>query len=523
MPFERMFTFNPRALEWEPVRPKDDFARQGHDIAALTLNHTISPRSFWTLRASRLDHFLQLELGDPGNVYWQHRNERMFTGQFDYEAQLGDHRLRAGLWQIAGDNNSQYSVGLLPVDFISDNDTTNTQAYVQDTWRLGRRLVLNLGGRLDRMRYDRIGADDLTLEETSGRAGASYRLSSRVMVRGSYGRYVEFPRANLLAYQFAGADFGWYSMLAPSFPAKPQLDRGRELGVEWKLDDRTLAGATWFDRRSRQMTQRWQGVLHDALGNPVLDEEGNPILSDSLSDFDPTAPVWFAGNGTGTSRGLEVKVDRKMSARLRGWLGYTHLEAKATSPRDNIYPYGFGFLDRTDAQGLAQEFPVDWNQKNTAVAALQYRSGKVTVNPWMTYGSGFPYGQSGLDAGGSDPAHVPNPNFDPGDPAAGPEEFVVPQNYVDPSDPSKGFISPNSLETGKNLTVSLNLAYQVKEGQSVYFQIFNLFDRGDITSYVIYHPQTGGILGTVEGNELSYVPFSATPPRFFAFGIRQEF
>jgi outer membrane receptor protein involved in Fe transport len=523
LPFERMFTFDPRTLEWVPVSPGDDVARQGHDIVALTLNHTISPQSYWTVRLSRLDHFLQLELGDPNNLYWQHRNERMFTGQFDYEAQVGDHRVRAGMWQIAGDNNSQYSVLLLPVNFLSNNDTTNTQAYLQDTWQVGNRLVVNLGGRLDRMRYDRAGAEELTLSEASGRAGATYRLSDKALVRGSYGRYVHFPRANLLAYQFAGADFGWYSMLAPSFPAKAQLDRGRELGVEWKLDGNTLVNATWFQQRSRQMTQRWQGAQHDDLGNIILDDEGNPVLSDSLSDFDLNAPVWFAGNGTGTARGLELKVDRKMSSRLRGWVSYTHMDAKATSPRDNVYPSGFGFLDQTDAASLAQEFPVDWNQENTAVMALQYRAGKLTVNPWMSYGSGFPYGQSGLEVGGSDPAHVPNPNFDPGDPESGPEEFVVPENYLDPSDPAKGFITPNSLATGKNLTVSLNLAYQVKEGQEVYFQIFNLLGRDDITSHVIYHPQTGALLGEVVGDEVHYVPFSRTPPRFFAFGVRQEF
>jgi outer membrane receptor protein involved in Fe transport len=523
VPFERMFTFDPKTLEWVPVAPGDDIGRQGHDIVALTLNHTISPQSYWTARLSRLDHFLQLELGDLSNVYWQHRNERMFTGQFDYEAQIGDHRVRAGLWQIAGDNNSQYSMLLLPVDFMSNNDTTNTQAYLQDTWKLGNRLVLNLGGRLDRMSYDRGGADDLKLSETSGRAGATYRLSENVLLRGSYGRYVHFPRANMLAYQFTGADFGWYSVLAPSFPAKAQLDRGRELGVEWKLDANTLVNAAWFEQQSRQMTQRWQGALHDASGNIILDEEGNPILSDALSDFDLNAPIWFAGNGTGTARGLELKVDRKMSGRLRGWLAYTHMEAKATSPRDNIYPSGFGFLDESDPASLAQEFPVDWNQENTAIMALQYRTGRLTVNPWMTYGSGFPYGQSGLDAGGSDPAHVPNPDFDPDDPATGPEEFVVPENYVDPSDPSKGFITPNSLETGKNLTVSLNLAYQVKEGQQLYFQVYNLLGRDDITSYVVYHPQTGAILGELVGDEVHYVPFSRTPPRFFAFGVRQEF
>ncbi len=522
MPWQRMWSFDPVAADWGTVRESDDYGRQGHDLDAITLNHTVDARSYWTLRLSRLRHFLQLEVGDPDNLFWQHRSERMLTGQFDYERQAGDHRLRAGIWQINSDNDSSYSVLLFPAGFVSDNDTKNTQAYLQDTWELGGRLTLTLGGRYEKMTYDRPEWGELELSESSGRAGFTYAVSPNMLVRGSYGRYVEFPRANLIAYRFTGVDYGWYSFMAPQFPVKPQVDRARELGLEWKLDDSTLLTATYFKRESDQMMQRWQGAVHDGAGAIVVDDDGNPILSDSLSDFDELAPVWFASNGTGTARGTEVKVDRRLSNRTRAWLSYTYMEAKATSPRDNIYPYGYGFLNRTDAEGLAQEFPVDWNQKNTTSLALQHEVGKFTINPWVTYGSGFPYGQSGLDLGGSDPAHVPNPDYDSEDPGS-PAELVVPENYVNPNDPRQGFITPNSLETDKNLTVSLNLRYDAGSGREIYLQIYNLFAREDVTSYVIAHPQTGGLIGTVEGNEVRYVPFSRTPPRFFSLGVRQEF
>ncbi len=522
LPWQRMFTFDPAISDWVPTGPDDDYGRQGHDIVALTLNHSISPLSFWTLRYSRLDHFLNLELGDLENLYWQRRDEQMSTGQFDYEAQFGHHRVRAGAWLIDSDNKSTYSVYLLPAGFVSENDTRNTQAYVQDTWGLNDRLVLTLGGRYDEMKYDRPAAGELKLSETSGRAGVTYLLSDEMMLRSSYGRYVHFPRANLIAYEFTGADFGWYDMLAPDFPAKPQLDRGWDVGLEWKADDRSLVTATWFERDSRQMTQRWQGVLHDETGAWILDDEGNPILSDALEDFDPLAPAWFAGNGTGLSKGLEFKLDRKLADRSRGWLSYTYLDAQATSPRDNVYPYGYGFLDRTDPEGLAQMYRLEWSQKHTATLALKYDMGKFAVKPWVTYGSGFPYGQSGLDAGGSDPAHVPNPDYDPGDPAS-PEELEIPENYLDPADPSQGFIRPDSLETGSNLTVSLNLSYAMGCGRDAYLEIYNLFDREDVTSYVIYHPQTAAVIGQTVGDQVFYVPFSRTPPRFVAFGIRQEF
>jgi outer membrane receptor protein involved in Fe transport len=522
MPWERMFTFDPTIPDWIMIDPTEDMGRQGHDIASLTLNHTVSPQSYWTLRLSRLSHFLQLELGDLENMFWQHRNERVFTGQFDYEVQAGDHRMRAGVWEIDSDNNSQYSAMLFPTNFISNNDTRNTQAYVQDTWDVNDRLVLTLGGRLDRMQYDRPAAGELELEEPSARAGLTYRLSENILLRGAYGQYVEFPRANLLAYEVFGLDIGWEDFLAPAFPARAQIDRGRDVGVEWKVGGGTLLNATYFERDSRQMTQRWHGVLHDEAGDWVLDDEGNPILSDALEDFDLFAPAWFAGNGTGTSRGVELKADVKMNSWMRGWLAYTYLNAEATSPRDNIYPSGFGFLDRTDPEGLAEEFPLEWSQEHTATLAFKYKTGKLSVNPWVTYGSGFPYGQSGLDAGGSDPAHIPNPDFDPGDPAS-PAELTIPENFANGVDASDGFITPGDLETGTNLTLSLNLAYEIGPGRDAYLQIYNLFNRDDVTSNVVYHPQTGGLLGQVAGDEVFYVPFSRTPPRFFAFGVRQEF
>jgi outer membrane receptor protein involved in Fe transport len=522
MPWERMFTFDPEISDWVPTRPGDDYGRQGHDIVALTLNHTVSPRSFWTLRYSWLDHFLELELGDLENLFWQHRDEQMSTGQFDYEAQVGDHRVRAGAWLINSNNNSTYSVYLLPTGFVSENDTRNTQAYVQDTWGVNDRLFLTLGGRYDEMIYDRPAAGELKLDETSGRAGLTYLMSGDVMLRSSYGQYVHFPRANLIAYEFTGADFGWYDALAPDFPAKPQLDRCWDVGLEWKADDRSLLTVTWFERDSDQMTQRWQGVLHDESGSWVLDGAGNPILSDALEDFDPLAPTWFAGNGTGETRGLEFKLDRKMADHSRGWLSYTYLDAQATSPRDNIYPYGYGFLDRTDPDGLSQTYRVEWSQEHTATLALKYDLGKFTVKPWVTYGSGFPYGQSGLDAGGSDPAHMPNPDYDPGDPSS-PEELEIPENYLDPDDPAQGFIAPDTLETGSNLTVNLNLSYTMGPGREAYLEVFNLFDREDVTSYVVYHPQTGAAIGRIEGDQVYYVPFSRTPPRFVAVGIRQDF
>jgi hypothetical protein len=536
-PFERMFTFDPSAGEWTAVGPDDDYGRQGNNITSIGLNHTVSPAAFWSLRLSRVSHYLGLELGDPDNLFWQYRDENMLVGQLDYQQQLGQHRIGAGLWQIGSNNDSRFSVfgtqfspfGLL--DSVSNNDTSNAQAYLEDKWATGRLLVY-VGGRYDRMAYDRIVGGKASLGQASPRLGATYQLSPTLLLRGFAGTYVSFPRANLVAARyvpyapeepaFADAGLTWDLVYFGSFPLRPQIDREQEVGMDWKAGETTLLTATVFRRQSSQMMQRWQGVQHDAEGNIIYDEDGNATPSFDLGDFDPDAPIWFAANGTAAAKGLELKADRRMSGRTRAWLSYTYLNANATSPADNLYPYGYGFLDRTDAPALAAEYAVDWNQRHTLVFAMDHRLGRVTVHPWLVYGSGFPYGQSGLDVGGSDPAHIPNPDYNPDDPAS-PEELVVPQNYADPNDPSRGFISPNSLDTGANFTLSLNLAYDLAPGRQVYLQLYNLLGRDDVSSYVIYHPRTGGVIGNVADGAVYYVPFSRTPPRFFAVGIRQAF
>ena len=75
---------------------------------------------------------------------------------------------------------------------------------------------------------------------------------------------------------------------------------------------------------------------------------------------------------------------------------------------------------------------MDWNQRHTASLALHHQHGKLSIDPWVAYGSGFPYGQSGLDAGGSDPAHVPNPNYDPEEPRVQGKGYINAKDALPP-------------------------------------------------------------------------------------------
>ncbi len=530
MPFNRDMTFDPATMQWVQVPDGPCTGRQAYDITSLGLNHALSPEAFWNLRFSRIGHMLDLDLGDDSDNFWQDRNERMFITQFDYQQQRGPHRLSAGVWRIESDNNSRFSVnttqdspfGLL--DSISDNDTDNLQAYLGDKWQYNDRLMLVLGARHDGMTYHCPGASDQDLAENTARAGATYALSPRLLARAATGSFVGFPRADLIASQyvphpsedpdFADSGLTWDMLYFPNFPLRPELDREQELGFEWKASPNALLSASYFQRQSRDVMQRWQGVTYD--------ENGNPIPSYDPANFDPNAPVWYAANGHGDTKGLELKLDRKLSEGTRYWISYTYMNVLATAADDNQYPYGYAFLNQTDPGSLSREYPVDWNQRHTAAVVYHRQVGRFSFDPWFLYGSGFPYGQSGLDLGGSDPAHVPNPNYDPNDPNSGPAEYVIKQNYIDPNDPSKGFIKPNTLMTSPNYIVSLNLGYCIGPNRQLYLQCYNLTNRSNVTSYVWYHPRTGGLLGNISGDTISYVPWSRTPPRTFTFGFKQD-
>jgi len=322
-------------------------------------------------------------------------------------------------------------------------------------------------------------------------------------LRANAGRYTQFPPAARTGVLFAtGNPFdpfdppSWYLVQQGRSQLLPQLDNAQDLGFEAKLGRSTLATATYYRRESRQMLQRWAGP--------------------DTETFDLDYPYFFASNGHGVTRGVELKVQRRLSDKLEGWLSYTRQNAKATSPYDNTFPLGVSVGVSPDAL-----FPVDYDQRDTASLVLNYNAGKLSVNPWMTYGSGFPFAlQSGLDLGGADFQHGPSPDYTRDDVP------ILINGQLQP------LTAPNTLRTGANFVFSLNLKYRMREGRELYLDLYNLHNRRDVTSLAWYNPTTGAPIGYTDptpeapdsGDEYhQYVPFTTTLPFFAAVGVRQEF
>jgi hypothetical protein len=515
-PFTHTSAFDPTIGDFVPAPVGEDFGRQGYDVAAISLSHKISPRSFWSLRGFHVENYLRINLTTDIQGFWMQRQQRMDGWQLDLTSKLSpDHLLRTGVWYIPSDNYLRGAINIGapfgPYDYTAANDTRSWQAYLGDSWQISPDLLVNVGARYDRMTYDRPTFPALTLSEVSPRLGATYLLGPRTLLKGSVGRYTQMPPAQRVGVVFAD-NFPMQQEILSSMQEgrsdlKPQIDTGWDMGVERKVGSSTLLSATYFYRKSRQMTQKWSGE------------------SDSV--FDPDAAVRFASNGRGVARGVEFKADRRLSHNLSGWLSYTYLKAKATSPAANAYPLGspFGF----DTGNVNDMFYVDWDQRHTAALALDWRHGKWNLNPWMGIGSGYIYGQSGADLGGEDFQHGINPTFTQDGVTYPVGTFtnvpILVDGNLQPTEPS-------ALRTGTHYTVSLNVGYNLRPDRQVYLNVYNIFRTSKATNLVWYDPNTGGVLGyhPPEGTPseenpgtINYVPYTETPPLFAVLGIRQTF
>ena len=523
-PFSHTETFDVDSGLFVPVAETSDYARQGYGLDAVTWSRTLSPKAFYNVRGYRLENWLRLDLSSPEQGFWQDRRQEMYGLQLNFTGQVApNHLLYSGAWHIWSDNN-MLAAGFMPpifppvLEYAANNDTRNLQAFVGDRWRATDKLTLDLGVRYDRMGYDRAPSPDLTLSKVSPRTGATYALSDSVLLRGSWGRYMQMPAAKYTHWTFIDHGLSasspppwggppltqndWGMFLAEVSPLRPQVDTSFDLGMEARLTPNLLFGTTYFERDSDDMTQRWNGA------------------SDAV--FDPREPKRYASNGHGFASGVETKLSRRLSDDWEGWLSYTYLRAQATAPYANAYPYGLPVGD-ADA-----EYYVPWDQRHTAAVVLNHRRGKWEFNPWFSYGSGYAYGQSGMDLGGPDFQHV---TLYTSTSEGVPVPYDVPITVDGRLQPD----NPNALRSGSHWLCSLNLRYHATEDQEFYVGLYNLFGNHTATNLAWYDQNTGGILpgayhppavgapGPDNPGYITYVPYTYNPPFFAVFGIRQSF
>ena len=515
--FPKSMTFDPNIGDFVPAPAGMDYGRQAYGVDALTLNHTVSAKSFWTARFYHSHNNLLLDLSSDVQNFWIERWQDINGFQADYTNQIRPrHLVKAGLWYLPSGNFQravmnlgippEFEIG--PLDYTAENDTRNLQAYVGDHWSVSDRLTLDLGVRHHRMRYDRAHFPNLTLARTSPRAGATYVTGPRTLLRASWGKYVQMPPAArtaiLFADNFANQRPFFSSIQEERSDLLPEVDTAYDLGIEQKIGHSTLLTATYFKRKSKQMIQLWRGPSDDV--------------------FVPDDPFHFASNGQGESHGVELKADRRLAHDVEGSVSYTFAKARATSTANNAFPFG---SPESTGTGLDKQFFVDWDQRHTAALVLNWKRGKWEINPWVSYGSGYKYGQGGGDLGGDGFQYGINPTFTDASGVTHPYgEFgdvpILVNGKLQPTD-------PDALRTGDHHILSLNISYHAKGGQTWFLALHNILRSDTATNLVWFDPRTSAVLGFQPPTTqfphgfIQYVPFTRSPPFAAILGFRQAF
>jgi hypothetical protein len=255
------------------------------------------------------------------------------------------HRLEAGILARQIREGQQHFTAIderqppVPADRY-DVDSAQPGAYVQDTWTLaGDRLALTAG-----LRADALGATREML--WLPRAGATLKLGARTALMAHAGEYGQFPR--------------FVHLVGPAGNPGLHAERSRQigLGVERSLGPRTRLRVEVYDQRVRQglFTERRETRL---VGDFVAPRDDLARLRNALA---------------GTSRGIEVLLQRRSANGVSGWVSYA-----------------FGRARFQDGANMLPEFDADFDQRHTVSVYLSGRvSRSVHVSTKYRYGSGFP-------------------------------------------------------------------------------------------------------------------------------------
>lgn len=181
--------------------------------------------------------------------------------------------------------------------FVLDKNFLARQsgAYFQSTRNLTSRLNLTWGGRFDN--YERLGKNRF-----SPRIGLSYRLNSKISLRGSYGHYYQQP----------------LFLLLETFPQNRALTPIRA--------NHTVAGVTYLMSPTVRMT--FEAYQKDYKDYPVSVQFPSFSLASAADTFDVTEILMpYTSAGRGRARGVEFFIEKKFRGR---WFAQANVSYSST-------------------------------------------------------------------------------------------------------------------------------------------------------------------------------------------------
>jgi len=390
-------------------------------LGKVAWTHTLSPETFYTLKVSRFTTKYLERVGhkDPSEYIPFFGSEDQIDPTNRYFAVEGDYPhyqdYRTERWTMKGDLTSQITekhrmkTGL-QLDYYDLNmfdatfpDSTRPEgpwpdkyrvfswggaAYVQDQLQY-EGMVVNGGLRFDfydpgveavRLGNEFLASTFLQPSDTdllsrmktqlSPRLGMAFPISDRDVLHFHYGRFYQLPIFERM-YKGIGQQIEQDGGLYGSVFLQPEKNISYELGVDHQLSNTLNLDMTVF--------------FKDIFGWIDTDE----ITNGSLASFGNSAPVGFVNQAYGTVKGLEFKLNKRLSNKWGGSVVYTLARATGTNSDDNSQLLvGTGVIDREPLM----ETPLRWDRTHALVMNLLLTDPGVWEMSFdYTYETGAPF------------------------------------------------------------------------------------------------------------------------------------
>nr|WP_279587897.1 TonB-dependent receptor [Sphingomonas vulcanisoli] len=237
--------------------------------------------------------------------------------------------------------------------------TRKDGVFIEDEWRPGAGLTVNIGGRVDHI----AAVDDLT--RFSPRVSVVWQPQPETTMHAGYARY--FIPAPIDGIAEQPGDLAGTTARLPTATGNqplPEFDDYYDIGAQRNVDAFTLA-----------LDAYWRRATH------LIDEGVFGVAGQSAS----------FNYRKGRVRGIEISLTYN-AGRLSGWANIALAEAKAQGIASNQYYFSPVQLAYADSRWIQTAN----SQSITMSGGLSYRVGTVRLSTDMLYGSGLPRSTSPL-------------------------------------------------------------------------------------------------------------------------------
>jgi len=410
------FMLNPDGASWQ--------YQNGYTVM-LSLDHTTSPRSFYTFNLTKsYNEQSSYVYEDPfdsrylnpnslqnisyGNAFFtggvdpwhSHRSTGSYVAKFDITNQITKtHQIKAGAeyrkheldfteYKIipAKDSSGIEIIPFQPAIPIRESPYHNRYTkspgefsfYVQDKMEFDY-MIVNVGLRYDMFDPNAVVPGDLSdpgnqnkqkkakiKNQFSPRLGIAYPISEKGVMHFSYGYFFQMP---LFQYLYANSEFeveiGRLKTLMGNADLNPQKTIIYEVGLQQQLSEDLAIDVTAYYKDTR-----------DLLGTEIYQTlQGDRYARYENRDF-------------GNTRGIVFALNKRQSKWLSTSLDYTFQIAEGNTSEPNS-----AFVDRqSNREPEKRLLPLDWDQRHTINGAITFSpTARTNISLLGRYGSGLPY------------------------------------------------------------------------------------------------------------------------------------